>query len=324
MLMVASLAAIFSCISAKSETLNMGLTKDHAGFRVNDDLISAVCSDAAHKMVTQVGEEIHQNLKEIEHGCEDKPEDDLKVCEDEQVAGILRAKKNVTLFYIGRCAEQVKKDLGEDPPTLEKAHPAADKYEEAHAAEVKEELLAQMSAEMAKKKTGPMSTPEFLCMDEVSKDIEQDGDLVHEHFLEIEEGCKKKEDLSDCENKAVTSLVAGKGKVMQDFVDHCLSPMTWTLHAMHPAIDNFGEVHKTEVHDALHEQIHEAMKKSDLESATEAFSLNRVSLGRTTLRSPAVVCMGFLVTFASLASLAMLSRRAKALEREEETLIQAE
>merc|ERR1712241_1643457 len=199
-------------------------------------------------------------------------------------------------------------------------------YEEAHTAEVKEQLLAQMSAEMAKKKPGPMSTPEFLCMDEVSKDIEQDGDLVHEHLLEIEEGCKKKKDVSDCENKAVTSLVAGKGKVMQDFVDHCLSPMTWSLHAMHPAIDNFGEVHKTEVHDALHKQIHEAMKMSDLESATEAFSLNRVSLGHGALCSPIVMCTSFLVAFASLASLALFGRRrrARALEQAEEALVQAE
>merc|ERR1712242_250466 len=141
--------------------------------------------------------------------------------------------------------------------------------------------------------------------DEVSKDIEQDGDLGHEHLLEIEDGCKKKEDVSDCENKAVTSLVAGKGKVMQDFVDHCLSPMTWSLHAMHPAIDNFGEVHKKEVHDALHEQIHEAMKTSDLESATEAFSSSRVSFGRTALRSLSVTCMGLFAP-AFLASLALL------------------
>jgi len=63
--------------------------------------------------------------------------------------------------------------------------------------------------------------------------------------------------------------------------------------------------------------IHEAMEKTDLESATETLSLNQVSARRTALRSPAVACMGALVAFASLASLAMLSHRAKALDHEE-------
>jgi len=262
--------------AAAAGVVSLGATKDHTGNRVTTDLVSAICSDAAHKAVANVGEILHEHVEEIEENCSSLPEGELKVCEDKQVAGLARAQKNVTLFYIQHCAEHVKEDLGGKAPTLELAHPAADNFEKSHADEIKNVLHEQMHQEMAKGETGPMTTPEVLCMIQVGKDLEKDGDLLHEHLDEVEEGCKAKSNVSACEWTAVKALIKGKGVVMQKFVDHCLQPATWSLQAMHAAMDNFGEVHKPEVQEALHDQIHTAMSSAGLE-AEEHFAVEAVA-----------------------------------------------
>mmetsp|Transcript_25360 Transcript_25360/g.51222 ORF Transcript_25360/g.51222 Transcript_25360/m.51222 type:complete len:350 (+) Transcript_25360:104-1153(+) len=293
---------------------------DHTGHRVTTDLVAALCSHVTHQKVSASGL-VHEHLEEIEAQCKtQKTEDGVKTCEDEKVAGIERAKENVTSSFIEHCREHVKEDLDGKEPTLELAHPAADAFESSHASEIKSQLHEQIDSEMAKNETGSFTTAEVLCLEEVGKNIETDDDLVHDHFKEIEEACKEKKDVGKCEFGAVKGIILAKGTVMSEYVHHCLHPATWTLHVIHPAIDTFGEKHVGEVKESLHDEIHAAMEKSGLESKTHGvegkFAVPKKSAALGSTGASAIAGVAGLAACSALVAAGVLALRRRSTRAE--------
>jgi len=233
------------------------------------DMISMLCSDATAKCVEKT-DLIHEHLEEIQEKCKTKPEPEVKPCEDDKIAGIDAAEENITSFYNKHCVEHVKEWLGNKTVNLETVHTLADKFEQDHMKEIETELHAGIHKGMESGKAGAKTTLQIVCTHEVEKEVERDGGLVHEHLKEVETGCNK---TASCEEKASMEIVAAKDTTISEYITHCSDPNTWSLWAIHPAVDNFATVHKAEIKKALHEGIHEAMQKAGLESATEAFSV---------------------------------------------------
>uniref|UniRef100_A0A7S0AQ84 Uncharacterized protein n=1 Tax=Pyrodinium bahamense TaxID=73915 RepID=A0A7S0AQ84_9DINO len=240
--------------------------------KADTDLISAMCSDATAKCV-EATDLVHEHLEEIQDTCKTEPEPKVKPCEDGKVAGIDAAEENVTAFYNKHCVDHVTEWLGKDDKTLENVHKYADKFETTHKAEIEKELHEGIHRGIKDGKPGEKTLLQIVCTHEVEKEVERDGGLVHDHLKEVEAGCKGKDDVAKCETVAAGGLIAAKDKTIASYIEHCSKPTTWSLWAIHPAVDNFAAVHKKEMKHALHEKIHGAMAASGLESATAAFSL---------------------------------------------------
>merc|ERR1712129_224251 len=79
------------------------------------------------------------------------------------------------------------------------------------------------------------------------------------------------EDVAECEAVAAKNIIEAKQDIISRYVKHCSDPTTWTLWAVHPAVDNFAVVHKDEMKTTLHNEIDKAMKDAGLEPVMAAF-----------------------------------------------------
>merc|ERR1712060_326501 len=118
---------------------------------------------------------------------------------------------------------------------------------------------------------------EILCTDEVAKQIENDEGLVHEHLKEVEDTCEGA--FEKC-GVAAYNIVSAKQLIISQYTQHCMDPTSWSLWAIHPAVDNFATVHKDEISKALHEEIHTAMSTVGLNSTTAAFLMPHAPVAR--------------------------------------------
>jgi len=266
------------------------------------DMISALCSDATAKDV-EATDLVHEHLDEVQDMCKsDTDPDSVKSCEDGKIAGIDAAEENITNFYVKHCEEHVKEWLGKNETTLELIHTLADRFETTHKAEIEKELHDGIHRGMEEGKAGGKTMLEIVCTHEVEKEVERDDGLVHDHLKEMEGVCKDKDDIAKCEANAANNIVEAKEKIISDYIDHCKDPASWSLWAIHPAVDNFATVHKDEIKTTLHKEIHNAMSKEGLESATAAFLLPRVPVAQATSFPLGVACALLVMVAVGLAA----------------------
>merc|ERR1712129_392800 len=197
------------------------------------DMISALCSDATAKAVEST-DLVHEHLLEIQETCKNETDnetddDAVKTCEDDKIAGIDAQENNISTFYTEHCVQHVNEDIKEGDKTLHLIHKAVDKFE---------------------------------------KEVEDAG-LIHEHLEEMEDTCKDKDDVAECEAVAAKNIIEAKQDIISRYVKHCSDPTTWTLWAVPPAVDNFAVVHKDEMKTTLHNEIDKAMKDHTAEITNE-------------------------------------------------------
>jgi hypothetical protein len=255
----------------------MNSTEDNVNVAA-DDLLKFLCSDATAKCVNGPKDMVHEHLNEIQDTCKELEEPEVKPCEDGKVAGIDAALANITTFYSEHCVEHVTEWLGEEEKTVESVHKFVDKFEDTHKDEVKEELHNGIHQGIEDGQAGAKSTLEILCADEVAKQVELDEGLIHEHLKEVEDTCKG--GFEKC-GAVAYNIIGAKMAIFSDYTQRCKDPTTWSLWAVHPAVDNFATVHKDEVSKALHEEIHTAMSTwGGLNSTTAAFLMPRAPVAR--------------------------------------------
>merc|ERR1712129_443320 len=222
------------------------------------DMISALCSDATAKAVEST-DLVHEHLLEIQETCKNETDnetddDAVKTCEDDKIAGIDAQENNISTFYTEHCVQHVNEDIKEGDKTLHLIHKAVDKFETDHTAEITNELHDAIHRGIEDGKAGEKTALEIVCTHEVEKEVEDAG-LIHEHLEEMEDTCKDKDDVAECEAVAAKNIIEAKQDIISRYVKHCSDPTTWTLWAVHPAVDNFAVVHKDEMKTTLHNEI---------------------------------------------------------------------
>merc|ERR1719221_551024 len=239
-------------------------------------MISVLCSDATAKAV-EATDLVHEHLDEIQDSCKNATDpESVKPCEDGKIAGIDMAEGNISTFYTEHCVDHVTEWLEkEDVKNLENVHKYVDKFESTHKKEIKKELHDCIHRGIEEGEAGEKTTLEIVCTHEVEKEVERDEGLIHDHLKEVESTCKDKDNVAKCEAAAVKNIVDAKEEIISSYIDHCKNPSSWSLWAIHPAVDNFATVHKVEMKKALHEEMHDAMSAKGLDSATAAFLMPR-------------------------------------------------
>jgi CRISPR/Cas system CMR-associated protein Cmr1 (group 7 of RAMP superfamily) len=237
------------------------------------DLVESLCADATAKAVEST-DLVHEHLVEIQETCANETDEELlQTCENEKIAGIDRAEGNISTFYTEHCVEHVKEALEGENKTLDLIHTNVDKFETTHTDEIKDELHAGIHLGIEEGKADDEQTAfEIVCTHEVEKEVHSEEDLVHDHLEEIEVLCMGKDDVLKCEEDRAIGVVGAVEKVITKYTDHCKDASTWSLWAVHPAVDNFAKVHKKEIEEELHEEIHEAMNASGSGGQTDMIS----------------------------------------------------
>merc|ERR1719221_657407 len=222
-------------------------------------MISVLCSDATAKVVEST-DLVHEHLDEIQDSCKNATDpESVKPCEDGKIAGIDMAEENISTFYTEHCVDHVNEWLGDENRTLELIHTNVDKFETTHKAEIKKELHDGIHRGIEEGEAGENTSFEIVCIHEIEKEVQRDEGLVHDHLKEVEDGCADSENVLRCEEDAAAGVAGAVKKVISSYQDHCKDPNTWSLWAVHPAVDNFATVHKKEFTAELHEAIHEAI-----------------------------------------------------------------
>jgi len=292
------------------EKIHEAMNATGSGLSV-DEMIKIVCSDAAAKTVEST-DLIHEHLDEIQDTCKNETDDvAVKTCEDDKLAGIDAQEDNISSFYTEHCVEHVDEDLkGKDKKTLKLIHEAADKFETDHTDEIKDELHAAIHRGMEEGKAGAKKALEIVCTHEVEKQVEKTG-LIHEHLEELEESCSDKDDIAQCEIDGATNIIKAKDDIISHFIEHCSDASSWTLWAIHPAVDNFAKVHDDEMTEFLHKEVHKAMGEEGLESVTAAFLVPRSPFTRAPALPLGAAGALLVMAFAGMAAILGAARLAR-------------